>query len=150
MALIHSKLYQSENLTSIEFGGYINELIDSISNNYNLINTIKSTIKYSDANFNIDLSINLGLIINELISNSYKHAFQNKKNGCIHIELINLKKNSYQLIIRDNGNGLPEQVDIQDPKTFGLEIVVALTKQIEGTIKAESDQGLKYTLTFNK
>jgi two-component sensor histidine kinase len=148
MALIHTKLYQSNNLSSIDFNEYINELVQSITDSYVLDNNIKCSVKHSNAVFNIDLSINLGLIITELLTNACKHAFKEKSKGCIKIGLTSMTNNKQQLIIEDNGSGLPHDIDMSDPKTLGLEIVVGLINQINGTIESDSSDGLKYVINF--
>jgi len=150
MALIHSKLYQSNNLASIDFGSYVEELVESIASSYTIDNSINCKVKYSNAFFNIDLSINLGLIINELITNAFKHAFSNKKAGSIEVELNNTMADQYQLIVRDDGMGIPKEIDIENPNTFGLEIVTALTNQIDGEITIDSENGFECMISFKK
>ena len=150
MALIHTKLYQTKDLTSIDFGVYMKDLTNSITNSYSLKENVTCTIKKVPAKFDIDLCINLGLIINELLTNAYKHAFKGKKSGQITLELRRNTKQMYQLIVEDNGIGISEEIDITNPQTLGLEIVVALTNQIRGTIETNSKKGLKYIISFNK
>ncbi|MBL4668808.1 MAG: PAS domain S-box protein [Flavobacteriales bacterium] len=147
MALIHTKLYQSENLSSINFGEYINELTASITTSYSTNDSIKCSVKQSQAIFDIDLSINLGLIITELLTNAYKHAFKGRTEGEIQIELTN-KAGKHELIIADNGVGIME--DRKNSQSLGLEIVKALTEQINGTIDFSSNCGVKYVIAFEK
>jgi len=148
MALIHTKLYQSSNLSSIDFGEYINELATSVIDSYSLNNNIKCDVTHSNAVFNIDLSINLGIIITELLTNAYKHAFKGKKEGFVKVELISKANNKYQLIIEDNGTGVIDNLDMNNPQTLGLEIVAGLIDQIDGTIETSSKGGLKYVISF--
>ncbi|HIA35459.1 MAG TPA: hypothetical protein EYN89_01685 [Flavobacteriales bacterium] len=148
MALIHTKLYQSDNLSSINFEEYINEIVQSITNCYVIDNNIKCIVKYSSAIFDIDLSINLGLIITELLTNACKHAFKEKRDGFVKIELTSMTNNKHQLIIEDNGPGLLQDIDMNNPKTLGLDIVVGLINQINGTIETNSNNGLKYVINF--
>lgn len=151
MALIHEKIYVSKNLASINFDDYINELANTIKRSYDFENKIELIVNNSSSIFEIDLAINLGLIITELLTNAYKHAFtQSKGNnqGKIIVELKTLKANTYQLMIKDNGVGIDENTLTSETNSFGLEIVNALTDQIRGTLKTESTDGLKYLLQF--
>lgn len=147
MALIHTKLYQSGNLASIDFGEYVEELIASITASYGNNDSVKCLVKYSDIVMNIDLSINLALIITELVTNSYKHAFTGRDEGQIKVELTSNPKH-YKLVIADNGIG--QTNEIENEQSLGLEIVRALTEQIDGTIVVTSDKGLKYEITIKK
>ncbi|MGL4598766.1 MAG: sensor histidine kinase [Bacteroidia bacterium] len=146
MAIIHTKLYQSNNLASIDFGSYLDELIASIAKSY-AHNNIKYTLKHSENFFDIDLAINLGLIVTELLTNAYKHAFKNRKDGLIHIELTS-KGNKHQLTIADNGIGLNDKSIVAE--SLGLEIVNALIQQINATLDLISENGLKYIITFER
>jgi len=148
MALIHTKLYQSSNLTSINFGEYINELVTSVIDSYSLNNNIKCDVSHTNTVFNIDLCINLGIIITELLTNAYKHAFKNKTEGLVKVQLISTANTKHQLIIEDNGTGMKENLDINNPQTLGLEIVSGLIDQIDGTIETSSQGGLKYVIRF--
>jgi len=149
MALIHTKLYQTTNLSSIDFGVYITDLTNSIKKSYAPNDSkIKCTVECVAASFDIDLCINLGLIINELLTNAYKHAFNTAKSGRITIELSRKTTGMYQLIIEDNGTGIPGYIDMANPQTLGLEIVMALINQIGGTIEINSTKGLEHTIIF--
>jgi two-component sensor histidine kinase len=150
MALIHTKLYQSSNLTSIDFGVYLDDLIKSIASSYSINDNINCSVKCIAAHFDIDLCINLGLIITELLTNAYKHAFVGEKSGLIKVELRSLKEEMFQLIIEDNGIGIPDHINLEKRESLGIEIVEALTGQIEGTIDTIFDKGLKYTITFKQ
>lgn len=150
MALIHTKLYRSNDLASIDFGTYLSELVYSISNSYSLNDKVECKVKSVITNFDIDLCINLGLIINELLTNAFKHAFIGQKSGNIKIELTKNKDELYQLIIADDGIGIPINQNIEIEQTLGLEIVNALTSQIDGTIDINSEKGVKYTIVFKK
>tara|TARA_B100000809_G_scaffold31265_1_gene27184 strand:+ start:117 stop:1070 length:954 start_codon:yes stop_codon:yes gene_type:complete len=148
MSLIHTKLYQSGNLSSVNFGEYISELTASIEASYS-DNNIKCLVKYSQVLFDIDIdtSINLGLIITELLTNAYKHAFKGRIDGEIQVELTN-KAGKLEVIVSDNGIGITDKV--KSTQSLVLEIVKALTEQINGTIDVTSNPGLKYVITFEK
>jgi len=148
MAIVHTKLYQSNNLASINFGDYINDLAEAIAKSYSTNENIQWTVKHSGVLFDLDLSTNLGLIITELMINAYKHAFNGMSKGNISVELKRLSKNRHQLIVEDNGNGIGVQTIPPDSESFGLKIVNALTEQINGTMETISNHGLKYLITF--
>ena len=148
MALIHTKLYQSSNLASIDFGVYVTDLTNSITNSYSLNDNVKCIVTCVPSIFDIDLCINLGLIINELLTNAYKHAFKGQESGLIKVTLTRNANEVYQLIVEDNGIGISKSINVDDQQSLGLEIVTALTNQIEGTIKTTSNKGLKYSILF--
>ncbi|MCH2224670.1 MAG: PAS domain S-box protein [Crocinitomicaceae bacterium] len=148
MALIHNRLFQSENLSSINFGEYINQLATSIKNSYSHINPKVNCLVHSTKIFlNVDLSINLGLIITELLTNAYKHAFSERSEGQIQIEVAQ-SGDQFKLIISDNGIGLNNKK--KNVQSLGLEIVEALIDQINGTIEITSNEGLKYVISFKE
>jgi PAS domain S-box-containing protein len=145
MALIHTKIYQSKELLSINFCEYIQSLTKAIEEGYSLNKNIRFKITDSNIVFEIDLMINLGLIITEIITNSFKHAFNELNEGIITIDLKK-KVNSYHLLISDNGKGL-DFLNIEK-NTLGLDIVKALVEQINATIEINSQNGLKYSIKF--
>jgi PAS domain S-box-containing protein len=149
MALVHSKIYLTGNLASIDFDEYLLGLVRAIEASYYTGNKVKLVLNKSGATFEIDLTINLGLIINELITNSYKHAFTEIKDGIIDVRLIAIGENKYRLIVQDNGLGTDNNSLSINQNSIGLEIVYALIDQINGTLEMESLNGLKYTITFN-
>jgi PAS domain S-box-containing protein len=148
MALIHSKIYLSKNLASIDFDDYLNELARAIQTIYSVDKRIELELIKTGLVFGIDLTINLGLIITELLTNAYKHAFKGMNQGRISVELRTHDANSYQLIIQDNGVGMDSKPALNGVTSLGLEIVDALTEQINGTIIIESRLGLKYSILF--
>ncbi|MFE3867912.1 sensor histidine kinase [Flavobacterium sp. LS2P90] len=146
MALIHENLYQSENLNAVNFKEYIHNLTQIILNAYETENTvIKLQIEMEEAYFDIQTAIPLGLIINELVNNAYKHAFVNKSSGCIIIQLIPTGAN-YELLIRDNGVGITQKTSFI--KTLGLQLVEELVFQIDGKLKVENNNGMQYIIEF--
>lgn len=149
MALIHEKLYQSDNMAYVDMVEYINCLVHNLLQSY-LINTERITVVQDIDNlrFNIDLSIPLGLLINEIMSNSFKHAFPGGNNGKILISVKKLSNNDFEMIIKDDGIGIPEDKDIMNSKTLGINLIMALIDQINGTITMTNDNGLKYSIIF--
>jgi len=149
MALIHDNLYQSVDLSRIQFKEYITNMISQIfSTHSNLSKNIKLVTDIEDVAFNMETGIPLGLIISEMINNSLKHAFPESK-GELFISL-HTKDEDIELIIKDNGVGLPEDFDIKKPKKLGLRLLNTLVDQLEGTIKLDCSQGTEFKITFKE
>jgi PAS domain S-box-containing protein len=150
MAIIHEKLYESENLTHINFVDYIQSLVSYLFYSYNIEKTqIKPLLKIEDISLNIETAVPCGLIISELISNSLKYAFPNGMKGEIIVSLKS-EKDNYQLCICDNGIGLPEDINFNNIKTLGLLLVNSLTEQIDGKVTIHRDQGTQYKIIFKE
>lgn len=149
MALIHENLYQTDQLDNVNFQEYIENLVHNIKNTFNNQNdNILTEVKAVDVNFDIQTSIPLGLIINELYCNILKHAFPKQKEGKIVIELNHKDNDDFQLTVSDNGVGLNENAS--DKKTLGLELVYLLVDQLCGKITLLKDQGTKYIINFKE
>jgi two-component system, sensor histidine kinase PdtaS len=150
MATIHEMLYQSTNLTHINFSDYIYSLITDLCYVYSLKQDINPVIDVDDIFLNIETAIPCGLIINELVSNSLKYAFPDSTNNIIKVELIE-NQDELELIVSDNGIGFPEKLDYKDIKTsLGLKLVNLLVEQIDGTIDLDRSQGTKFTINFKE
>lgn len=147
ISIIHTMLCQSEGPASANFGEYLCKLTESISYGFSLNSNIKCYVEQSQTFFDVDLSINLGLIVTELLTNAYKHAFKGRAEGIIHVKLSD-KEGKYELIIADDGVGIAKNQTINH--SLGLEIVYDLVAQINGTINLTSENGFKYTITFNR
>jgi PAS domain S-box-containing protein len=148
IAIVHERLYQSPSFNDINVKGYLKKLIDDIINTYGVAWTIKTNLNIDDINLNIDTIIPLGLIINELITNCVKYAFPQKE-GIINIKLKSLPE-QLELTIADDGIGIPEDFDIENIKTLGLQLVTNLTDQIDGQIEIDRSHGTEFKITFNE
>jgi two-component sensor histidine kinase len=149
MALIHQLLYQEKNLTSIDFGEYMKQLSSTLSAIYQKPDSeIELDIHVSNVYFDIETSIPLGLIITELVSNAYKHAFERAAGGRIEIELKPVAGNKHLLVVADNGVGLPPGADIHDLNTLGLKLVNILTGQLDGRFSYEYQNGARFMIEF--
>ena len=102
-----------------------------------------------EINLNLDTSIPLGLMINELVNNAFKHAFKNKSNGEIKISLTTTK-NIITLVVQDNGNGLPSNFDTIKYNSLGIELIEILSSQLDGKLVFEQKDGLSVILNFNQ
>ena len=147
MALIHENLYQTNNLAKIEFSEYIRKLTNNLTRCYNITN-IKINTNIEKIFLKIDTAIPCGLIINELISNSIKHAFKNSAEGEIYVEFITLQTAKYSLSVGDNGMGATDNISSLKKQSLGLELVWNLVEQLEGTIVYSSKLGTSFRITF--
>jgi two-component sensor histidine kinase len=142
MALIHQLLYQSEMFTNINFATYLEQLMSSLHSTYcKPGENIRYKISAEPIKLDIDTAIPMGLIINELATNAYKYAFQEKKEGNIEICLTKQPDHSILLSIADNGIGLPKKIDIQKTNSLGLRLVNLLVKQLKANINHECKNG---------
>lgn len=148
MALIHEKLYQYENLSKINMQEYIQQLSDFLTQTYRSDKDIKITINAADINLDMDMAVPLGLITNELLSNSLKYAFEDRNQGEIIINFSQKDSGSYTLLIKDTGKGLNDQLDIENAKSLGLKLVKTLTRQINGQLKIVSQPGASFEIEF--
>ena len=150
MAMIHEKLYQSEDLTQINFADYIQSLVSNLLYSYNIKSGhIKPVLEVDDVNLNIETAVPCGLIISELVSNSLKYAFPDGMKGEIFVSL-KLVEEMYELIISDNGIGLPDNLDLKHIESLGLLLVTSLTEQIDGEITIKSIKGAEFKIRFKE
>lgn len=179
MAMIHEGLYKSDNLARINFEEYVHNLISWLFSSYGIDkNIIKTKINLDNILLDIDTAIPLGLILNELISNSLKHAFPhhslNSKNvsvikPAVEINnpsnmrftssekikdkiniLLSQNEDMLKLIVMDNGIGFPENINFKNTESLGLQLVNTLVNQLNGEIKLEKENGTKFTLNLKK
>jgi len=148
MALVHEKLYNSEDLSRVDFQDYIETLIGELIGAYDVGNHITTEINVEQISLHIETAVPLGMIINELITNAYKHAFPDNKKGKIQVQLANLIENSYELIVRDNGVGIPDDIIINKSDTLGFKLVNLLTGQIQGKIDLTIEKGTTFNIQF--
>ena len=141
MSLVHEKLYNSGNLETLDFTGYLRSLIEQLVRTYAINKKIELTLEGDSVVFGLNTAIPLGLIFNELITNSLKHAFSNSNTGSISIR-CHAANETITLSYSDNGSGLSESVDFATSETFGFRIIRLLTKQINGTITVSSNHGI--------
>jgi PAS domain S-box-containing protein len=150
MAMIHDKLYKSQDLNSINIKNYLKEYISDIFSLYEVDrNIITYQMDVQDLNLGIDTAIPLGLVINELLINIIKYAFPNGQKGNINIE-FKLKEDIYTLIIADDGVGLPDNIKPDDTETLGLQLTNSLISQLEGDMKFSKDNGTQFKVSFKE
>lgn len=151
IALIHEKLYRSPELVRLEFSDYVRDLIADLFRTYGASgNHIAIETNIDDVAFEVDTAVPCGLIINELISNVFKHAFPPGRNGSVYISLRAAAEKRYVLEVRDTGVGFEEGFDWETCNSLGLQLVRDLTRQLEGRLEVSSNGGTVFRITFNE
>ncbi|TAK79202.1 MAG: hypothetical protein EPO11_00455 [Gammaproteobacteria bacterium] len=148
MSLVHEMLYQSQNLSQIEMQEYIHTLLKYLYEIYNVDRKkIQRTTDIDAISLEIDTAIPLGLIINELVSNTLKYAFPDDKTGTLS---LSLKKEHRKiiLIIHDDGIGIPPDVDVHTMVSLGMQLIFNLARQLHGKIGLNRDKGTTFTVTI--
>ena len=150
MAMIHESLYESTNFSNVKFDKYVDKLLGSIESTLkNPDREVELEIDIEDVALNINQAIPLALIINELVTNSYKYAFPDNENGKIKVSLT-AESDVVILKVSDNGIGLPEGVSIENSASLGFTLVSNLSRQIDSEIEVNSNQGLEIGFKFQK
>jgi PAS domain S-box-containing protein len=150
IAMVHEKLYRSEDLANVNFAQYIPDLIAYLFESYNTSsNLVKLYLQVDDVGLDIESAIPCGLIVNELVSNALKYAFPNNQAGKILVKLYQ-KEYNVILIVQDNGVGLPVDFDKKKTKTLGINLIQGLVKQLRGNLEINSQQGTEFKITFKQ
>jgi PAS domain S-box-containing protein len=169
MALIHEELYKGNNLDTLDFAAYLKKLTENLFLLYDSENKdINLKLDFEQVYLGMDTAIPLGIIVNELISNSFKHAFPAGRKGEIEVKLSRTEnlatkneisgldkdfkeKNSfgYVLKVSDNGKGIPQEIDLENVGSLGLQLVNILVKQLEGVLEIKSNTGTEFNIWFN-
>jgi PAS domain S-box-containing protein len=159
IALIHEDLYKGKNIDVLNFSQYIKELSKNLLLTYRLKTDVNLNFNL-DENllFDIDIAIPIGIIVNELVSNSLKYAFQGRDKGLIQIKLRrdetgecenNSCKSDFVLIVSDDGIGIPENLNIENLDSLGLQLVTSLVDQLDGELDLKRNNGTEFTIKFN-
>lgn len=147
MALIHQKLYQN-NSGLVDFDEYIRLLVNELSALYKSKNKIETKITSKNMSFDVDTAIPLGLIINEIITNSYKYAFNLNKENKLLISINKQDDENFKLVIEDNGPGLSSDFEVKKAKSLGLRLVNRLVKQLHGNLSLSNENGARFEIIF--
>jgi two-component sensor histidine kinase len=164
MALIHEELYRGGGLDKLNFTQYVEELSENLFRTYSIGNNnicLKKDFE-SDEFFDMDVAVPLGMLINELISNSFKHAFKGRNEGEIQIKLRrednrayidhtneSLKSTTFALTVSDNGVGIPENLDIKELDSLGLQLVTSLVDQLDSELEINRKNGTEFIIRFS-
>jgi len=155
MALIHEEMYEGGGFETVNFSQYIQKLVENVFQTYSLSSkNIRMNMDVEEnLFFDMDIAVPLGIIVNELVSNSLKHAFPGRDKGEIRIKLHREESESdesalFTLTVSDNGVGIPENIDIEDLESLGLQLVVSLLDQLDGELELKRDNGTEFTIRF--
>jgi two-component sensor histidine kinase/tetratricopeptide (TPR) repeat protein len=148
MSLIHQRLYQADNISSIDIRWYVRELVEYMKDCYSSERGIQFDLDIDSIQLDIAQSVPLGLILNESISNAMKYAFPGVRKGKIFITLKNLKDNNCLLFVADNGVGLPDGFDPFNTDSLGMSLLQGLSEQLGGQLQVQSEHGLSLMINF--
>jgi two-component sensor histidine kinase len=148
MALIHQRLYQADTLARVNMAAYVREIVNSLLESFDRFETVTTQLNVTAVELEIALATPLGLIVNEAVTNVLKYAFPLSRRGTLTIALTQGPAHHYQLIIADNGVGLPPDFDLEQSHSLGLTIIKGLSTQIGGELRIESADGVRVSLQF--
>lgn len=150
MAMIHERLYHTEDFTHIDFKDYVESLLSELFLLYEVGHRIQYELDVENVYLNIETAIPCGLILNELITNAIKHAFPNGREGKIRIVFRTLPDAYYELVVQDNGIGMSEMSFSSEKTSLGLKLVEVLTQQLGGSYEIKQDKGSTIFIRFQK
>ncbi len=150
MSMIHETLYRSDDLSFIDMQTYLSELGRTILQSYTVGDNVNLKVESENIMIGVKQASSLGLIVNELITNSLKYAFPDNKKGEIVLTLKSIKEDMAELIVFDNGDGITEDFDLQNADSLGLKLVRTLVEnQLDGSIDLNNANGTKFTIKFS-
>jgi two-component sensor histidine kinase len=146
MALVHQKLYQEENLTGVNMQDYLSNLLDSLQHAYKIQKeNIKVEVAVDPLELDIDTAMPIGLLINEMITNSFKYAFGPEQQGVVSVSLVE-KVDGLALLVKDNGRGFTEQLEQVSADRFGFKLMKSLAEKLGGSLEITQDNGVRHQL----
>jgi|GEM_PF-2166549 len=148
MSLVHEQLYQSKNFSQIAMKHYIHNMAEQLKFMYTPKKSIDIRLDVEDISLSMDNAIPCGMMINEITSNAFKHAFQQTEHPVILITLKQQSQEKIQLTVSDNGSGLPADLDLDNPKSMGLRLVHLLVEQLDAQVYITQENGTRFTITF--
>jgi two-component sensor histidine kinase len=149
ISLLHQKLYQNDNLPVVVLSEYINDLTSQIQETCEPHGkSIALVLHCDELTCDIEQAMPIGLILNELMTNSYKYAFGERNEGVIQIEFTNIEDDNYQLKVSDDGVGVPEDFSLKTGNSMGLNLVSLLTRQLKGSFEAKNNNGAQFIINF--
>ncbi|HEY6166825.1 MAG TPA: histidine kinase dimerization/phosphoacceptor domain -containing protein [Verrucomicrobiae bacterium] len=150
MALVHEQLYRSADLAHMNFADYARDLLNYVSRAYDVSpDQITLRLQIDPVPLSLDAAIPCALILNELASNAFKYAFPGRANGVIDVQMHGGGDKLVELIFRDNGIGLPPDLDVANAPTLGLRLVDMLVTQLEGRVDVKRGEGTEFRISFN-
>lgn len=148
MALLHEELYESDTLSNVDLRSYVTKLAGQLAQAYDPSGAVALTLELDDIHMQMDAAVPCGLIINELVTNSFKHAFPGGSGGTLTVELIRTEPGRLRLSVADSGDGYPEDLDTESMLTLGMSLVQSLAEQLEGSVNLENRGGAYCSIDF--
>jgi PAS domain S-box-containing protein len=148
MALVHEKLYDSGDISRIDMSSYISDMAGELVHTYSKDNRVHINIETSDLFLNINSAIPCGLILNEVLTNALKYAYPGGEKGSIQIKFETRKDGRFELVVQDNGIGIPAEIDFDNLNTLGFRLIMKLAEQLKGNIEIERENGTALHLIF--
>lgn len=148
MAMVYDQLYDNGDLKNIDMQNFVESLARNVSEStWNASKDIRVSTEIDNVNLNLDQLVPLGLILNELLTNSYKYAFHGRDKGEIRVKM-KLREGNIALVFSDSGTGLPDGFDYKRGDTLGFKLLMVLTKQLQGKLYVNNGKGLTVKITF--
>jgi PAS domain S-box-containing protein len=147
MAMVHEQLYRSTSLSSIDFAAYLERLAWDLYGSFNIYSAVELSVTTQPVTLSIEQAIPCGLLVNEIITNAFKHAFPQQRSGRVEIELEQ-QEEWVRVRIHDDGAGIPAEIDLEQAETMGLKLINLLTRQVNGEMSVERNQGTTFILRF--
>jgi two-component sensor histidine kinase len=147
MAMVHEQLYRSTSLSSIDFSAYLERLAWDLYGAFNLDSSVELVVRTQPVILSIEQAIPCGLLVNEIITNAFKHAFPQRRGGRLTVDL-DLEGDQAIIRISDDGVGIPAEIDVALAETMGLKLIHLLARQINGDLRVEQTAGTAYWLQF--
>ncbi len=148
MALVHEHLYRSDDFSKVDMKKYIETLAIDLKHTLAPEKNIELNMDVKDVQLDVNNAIPCGLVLNELLTNIYKHAFPNSNNGKVNISFQSDSNSTYELIVQDNGRGLPENFNIENSNTLGLQLMHMLSQQLDGKMTVKNQDGATFKIRF--
>jgi len=151
MALVHEKLYRSKDFSKIDFADYLQSLSDHLFQFFNVeAGRIRLETDLENIHLDVNSAVPCGLLFSELISNALKHAFPAGRKGVLKLGLRRKTDGAVEIQVADDGVGFPDSVDFRHSVSFGLQIIILLVEQLEGTIELNREKGTAFTIVFRE
>jgi two-component sensor histidine kinase len=151
MALIHEMLYQSKEIAKIEFNEYVRNLLSMVYRSHSPTSkAIKLDVQVDPVFLSMDIAVPVSLILNEMVSNSLKHAFKERNAGLVEIHFKKEKNGRFLLVVSDDGVGLPRDFSLENTPSLGLRLVKILTAQLRGNLTFRSEIGTELRVDFGE
>jgi two-component sensor histidine kinase len=145
MAMIHEKMYSTEDLKNIDIQEHFTSLIEDLVKGYSVGNSIRLDVRVSKVDFGLKTLVPLGLVVNEIVNNSLKHAFDEGESGMINLNLRQVEGQKFEMMIGDNGAGFRKQENLRG---LGTELIEIFVTQLEGTVEKFDNGGTQYVINF--